>query len=70
MISQKKAVLIFQEIETLKKYLYFRKGNFLIFQETELSYAFGNGTFLYFGRGISGTLAYLVLEAYSEPWRI
>ena len=32
--SQKKAFLIFWETETLKNSLYFRKENFLIFQET------------------------------------
>ena len=29
-----------------------------------------NGTFLYFGKGIFRTLAYLKLEAYSEPRHI
>ena len=33
----------------------------------EHSYTSGNGTFLYFGKGIFRTLAYLELEAYSEP---
>ena len=36
----------------------------------ELSFTSGNGTFLYFGKGIFKTLAYLKLEAYSEPWHI
>ena len=29
-----------------------------------------NGTFLYFGKGLFRALAYLELEAYSEPWYI
>ena len=37
------------------------------FQETELSYISGSKTFLYFGKGIFRILAYLELEAYSEP---
>ena len=40
--SQKKAFLIFWEMETLKK--------FLIFQEMGFSYISGNGIFLYFGK--------------------
>ena len=36
--SQKKAVLILQETETPKKSFHFRKRNFLILPETELSY--------------------------------
>ena len=47
-----------------------REKKFLIFQETELSYISGNGTFLYFGKDIFRTPAYLELEAYSEPWHI
>ena len=58
---------LFQEMETPKKSLYFRKWIFLILQETELSYTSGNGTVLYFGKGIFRTLTYLELEAYSEP---
>ena len=66
------------ETEILKKSLYFRKRNFLIFQETELSYTSGKRTFLYFGKGIFitrgifrttsifRTMAYLEPEAYSE----
>ena len=30
----------------------------------------GNGTFLYFGRGLFRTQAYLELEAYLNPWYI
>ena len=53
--------------------------NYLYFKKTELSYISGNGTFLYFlkkmfflnfRRRIFKTLAYLELEAYSEPWYI
>ena len=51
-------------------FLYFRKRNFFIHQELELSYISRNGTFLYFGEGIPRTLAYLELEAYSELWHI
>ena len=38
-----------------------------MFKETELSYTYGNGTFLYFGKGIFRTLAHSELETYSEP---
>ena len=38
---RKKACLIFPETKTQKKSLYFKKRNFLIFQETELSYISG-----------------------------
>ena len=68
--SQKKAVIIYYETETPKKSLYFRKWNFLIFQETELSYTSGSRTFLYCGKVILRTLEYLEIEAYLEPWRI
>ena len=37
-------------------------NKFLIFSRNE--------TFLYFGKGIFRTLAYLDLETYSEPWHI
>ena len=47
-----------------KKSLYFRKRNFLILQETELSYTSGNGTFLCFVKGLFRTLVY------SEPWHV
>ena len=42
----------------------------LILPETELPYISGNVTFLYFGKGIFRTLAYLELEEYSEPGHI
>ena len=71
--SQKKAVLVFQETKPPKKTSYiFSRESFsyisgnrnpekisLIFQETEL--------FLYFRKAIFRTMAYLKLEAYSEP---
>ena len=42
----------------------------LVFHETELSYTSGNRTFFSLKKGIFRTLAYLELEAYSEPWHI
>ena len=69
-LVHRRKFLIFQETEAPKKSLYFRKWNFFIFQETKLFYTSGNGTFLYFGKGIFKTLAYLEVEAFSESWRI
>ena len=43
----------------INKKVYFFKKSFSNFQETELSYVLG--------KGISRTVAYLELEAYSEP---
>ena len=60
--SQKKVLFTFRETKTPKK--------FIIFQEKELYYISGKGTFLYFGKGIFRTLAYLELETYLEPWYI
>ena len=69
----------FLKTEIPEKSLYFRRGNFLIFQETKLSYISGDGTtslyfrkrnISYFGKGKFRTLAYLELEAYSELWHI
>ena len=54
-------------MEIQKKFLHLKKQNFLILQETKLSYTSGNATFLYFWKGIFRTLANLELEAYSEP---
>ena len=63
-----------QETETSKKLLMFRENGYskknFIFQEMELSYTSGNGTFLYFGKGIFRNLVYLELEANSEPEHI
>ena len=36
----------------------------------KVPYISGNGTFSYFKKGLLRTLAYLQLEAYSEPWYI
>ena len=52
---------------SLKNFLYFflkrsALEKFLIFSQKKL--------FLYFGKAIFKTLAYLELEAYSEPWYI
>ena len=44
--------------------------NFSNFHETELSYIFLQKSFLYLERNIFKTLAYLEVEAYSEPWCI
>ena len=51
-----KAVLIFQEMKTPKKFnIFSQKKAFLIFQETEtlkkIPYISGNETFLYLGNG-------------------
>ena len=43
----------------------FRKQN-----PEKIRYVSGNGTFLCFRKGIFRSLAYLELEAYSEPWYI
>ena len=64
--STPRKFLIFQETETPKK--------FLIFQETELSYISGKvysePSHIFRTRNIFRTLAYLQLEAYSEPFYI
>ena len=54
----REAFLLFRETKTLKK--------IVIFQETKRPYVSGNGTFLYFKKGLLRTLRYLELEAYSE----
>ena len=53
-------------------FLYFRKRKprRRSFKYKKTFYISGNGTFLYFEKGIFRTLAYLELEAYSEPWYI
>ena len=55
----------------ITKFLIFsQKKAVLIFQEAEtqkILYVSVNGTFLCFRKGIFRTLAYLELEAYSEP---
>ena len=68
--SQKKAVLVFreketlkkllilQEMETLKSFLYFRKRNFLIFRERHIQ-----------NPDIFRTLVYLEPKAYSENYQ-
>ena len=81
MFSQKKAALIFQkketpkkflmfkETENLKSFLYFRKRNFLLFQEKELSYISGkvySEPKHFRTRSIFKTLTCLELEACSE----
>ena len=53
-----------------KNLLYFRKRNCLTLPKTELSHTSVNGTFLYFGKGICRTPAYLELKPYSESWSI
>ena len=61
-----------------KNFLYFLKGKLLIsgngtlhfLNSEKIIYISGNGTLLYFGKGIFRTLAHLELEAYSEPWYI
>ena len=54
-------------------YLFFQKSFFekvfYIFSKNLFQIS-GNGTFLCFLKGIFRTLAYLELEAYSEPWYI
>ena len=65
-ISGKGIFLYFRNRKSQENSLYFKKRNFLKFQETELSYIFLR-FFLYFGKEIFRTLAYLDLEAYSEP---
>ena len=60
---------------SLKNFLYFSLKKpalkkFLITSQKKLFLFSGNGTFLYFRKGIFRTLAYLQLEAYSEPWYI
>ena len=57
--SRNKAFLIFQKTGTPKKSLYFRKRHFLIYWERYIQ-----------NPGVFRTLAYLELEAYSEPWYI
>ena len=59
-----------QETETPKKFLYFLKRKLFFYfrkrKPEKIPYISGNGTFLYFGKGILRALAYLELEAYSE----
>ena len=62
---------IFQETETPKKI--FINGNpekILILPETELSYIWKNGTFLYFGKGKFRTLVYSKPDTYSKHLHI
>ena len=47
-----------------KLFLYFRKRN-----PEKVPYISGNGTFLYFRKGIFRTLAYLEPETYSEHYQ-
>ena len=66
----------------IKNFLYFLKRYlFLLFRKWEpedIVYISGNGTFLYFRernilifrKGVLRSLAYLELEAHSEPWHI
>ena len=56
LLSQKKALLMFQEMETLRKYFPLRKQNFLIYWKRHIQKP-----------DIFRTLAYLELGAYSEP---
>ena len=62
-------LLYFRKWIPSKNLLYFLKRKlFLYFRNLEkIMYISGNGTFLYFGKGIFRTLAYLELEAYFEP---
>ena len=55
-----------------KLFLYFRKRKprRKSFKYKKTFYISGKETFLYFEKGIFRTLAYLELEAYSEPWYI
>ena len=84
--SQTTAVFIFRKTETLKNYLYFRKWNFLIFQErynqnrciTEFfcisgkvySQHWHDSAFLYFNKVIFRTLTHIEQGTYSEPWQM
>ena len=74
-------LFIFQNTETSKKLLMFSQKKAILYSGNppKIIYVSGNGTFLYFGKGIVSifrlfsicsahiTLVYLEVEAYSEP---
>ena len=63
-------MFMFQETKSLKKLFISGNGNpekIIIFQERGLCNTSGNRNFLYFGKSIFRTIAYLELEVYSEP---
>ena len=77
-----KKLLIFQEVtfqaQKIFKKIHPEKISYIFSKESfsyisgngnpeKIRYISGNGTFLYFGKGIFRTLAYLELERYSEP---
>ena len=80
--SQATAVLIFRKTETLKNYLYFRKWNFLIFQERYIQYPcitelfcisgkvysqhWHDRAFLYFNKVVFRALAYIEQGTYNR----